>query len=81
MFSVLNNDRFNYVVARVKCESDWNAIDIFLVDRFFGHGGGPLERQKNWCITSDFYEKSESSLHKRLKFVTEVLKINLENAD
>ena len=47
VFSVLNNDRFNYVVARVKCESDWNAIDIFLVDRFFGHGGGPLERQKN----------------------------------
>ena len=54
MFSVLNNDRFNYVVARVKCESDWNAINIFLVDRFFGHGGGPLERQKNWRITSDF---------------------------
>ena len=32
-------------------------------------------------MISDFSEKSELSLHKRLKFVTEVLKINLENAD
>ena len=32
-------------------------------------------------MISDFSEKSELSLHKRLKFVTEVLKINLGNAD
>ena len=40
------NDRFNCVVARVKCESEWNVIGVFLIDRFVGHGGGPLERQK-----------------------------------
>ena len=32
-------------------------------------------------MISDFSEKSELSLHKRLKFVTEVFKINLENAE
>ena len=32
-------------------------------------------------MTSDFSEKLELSLHERLKFVTEVSRINLENAD
>ena len=32
-------------------------------------------------MISDFSEKSELSLHKRLKFETEVLKITHENAD
>ena len=46
---------------------------VLTVDQFVGHGGGPLERQKqdshvyrkNWHLASDFSEKSESSLHKR----------------
>ena len=46
---------------------------MLTVDQFVGHGGGPLERQKqdshdyrkNWHIASDFSEKSESSIHRR----------------
>ena len=46
---------------------------VLTVDQFVGHGGSPLEQQKqdsyvyrkNWHIASDFSEKSESSLHKR----------------
>ena len=61
------------MVARVKCESEWNVIGVFLIDQFVGHGGGPLERQKqdshvlskNWRIASDSLEKSESSLDTR----------------
>ena len=27
------NDRFNYLVVRVKCESEWNAVTAFLLSR------------------------------------------------
>ena len=45
------NDRLDCVVAKVKCESEWNAVSVFLLscffsatfDQFVGHGGGPLE--------------------------------------
>ena len=48
-------------------------VTVLTFDQFVGHGGGPLERQKqnsyvyqkNWQVASDFSEKSESSLHKR----------------
>ena len=50
----LNNDRFNCVAVRVKCESEWNAISFFpsqpfavlAVDQSVGHGGDLLQRQK-----------------------------------
>ena len=32
-WSNLKNDRFNYVVVRVKCESEWNAVTAFLLSR------------------------------------------------
>ena len=67
----LNNDRFNCVVVRVKCESEWNAISFFpsqpfavlAVDQSVGHGCGLLQRQKqdlskNLYITSDVSEIS-----------------------
>ena len=27
------NNRFNCVVVRVKCESEWNAVSVFLLSR------------------------------------------------
>ena len=35
---------------------------VLTVDQFVGHGGGPVERQKQ---DSHVYRKPESSLHKR----------------
>ena len=32
-WSSLKNDRFNRVVVRVKCESEWNAVSVFLLSR------------------------------------------------
>ena len=29
----LKNDRFNYLAVRVECESEWDAISIFLRSR------------------------------------------------
>ena len=45
------NDRLDCVVVKVKCESEWNAVSVFLLscffsatfDQFVGQGGGPLE--------------------------------------
>ena len=71
---VFTNDRFKCVVVRVKCDQNFPSqlFVLLTVDEFVGRGGGPLARQKqdatfmvNWQITSDFSEKSESSLHKR----------------
>ena len=49
------------MVVRVKCESKWNQccppqpFVVLTVDQFVGHGGGPLERQKQ---DSHVYRKS-----------------------
>ena len=67
------NDRLDCVVVKVKCESEWNAVSVFLLscysatfDQFVGQGGGPLEWQKQGShVASGFSEKSESSQHKR----------------
>ena len=49
-----NNDGFYWVIARVKCEGEWNSVIFFLfvmfvvltVDQFVERGDGPFELQK-----------------------------------
>ena len=32
-FKFFKDDAFNCVVVRVKCESEWNAVSVFLLSR------------------------------------------------